>query len=837
MKKNITRWLAVGLCAAMTLTAVGCGGGNSSNGSSSESTSTASRDYVFSESEFGEMNAYLGDDGYVNAIECYDDTFYLVAELDDSSGYSYRFSTWDLEGNLLTDLEIYRYDWETDDDDSGIEALSEEEITSDTITTAEVVDEDETAADTGETPSQEDVETETEEETAETGSSPLQEAENLYEDTYIYNYWISPDGVLYYLGETTIYNDDWTYYEDTSFLVGVTADGSELFHISTADWGEEYEYVYFYSMDFTHEDQLILWNWSMIVTLDMEGNLLSMVDVDDSLDLYQAAFYYDGNPVFQAWDSDYTTSSYVTVDLTTGEVGEEVEVLGTLQNYSIYDGGNSGYDLVVTDSAAVYGYNFGDEDVTQILNYIDSDLPTTSLYNLIFLTEDTVLASYYDITEYEQHFSLLTHVAPEDVAERTILTLAMYYTDSDVLRKIIDFNKTNETYKINVIYYSSYATDEDYLAGVTKFNNEIVAGNIPDIIYDAGYFDMDSYAAMGILMDFYELIEADEELNVEDYCENIFRAYEYDGKLCQLVTSFHINTFMGKTSIFGEESLTWDRLNEILAEYPDATVFEDYFDRSTVLTYAMSYCYGEFVDEEAGTCDFTSDEFKSLLEFIAQFPDEINYDELYTDDYWASYDERYITDQNLLYSMTLYSLQYLKSNYYSTFMEDATPVGFPNNSGINGVIYTDSAFAICSASENVEGAWEFVRSFITKEAQMPEEDAYYYGIPVLKAAVEALVERMTERNYYLNDDGERVYYDNTAWIGDTEFVIDPATEEEAQEWLDYIYSVDTKASSASEDVTNIIFEEADAYFNGQKTVDEVCEIIQSRMSIYISENQ
>ncbi|MCD8379240.1 MAG: hypothetical protein LUC95_02690 [Lachnospiraceae bacterium] len=836
MKKKMKRWLAAGRCAAMMLTCAGCGSGTNS-GSSDDSTSTVSRDYVFRESEFGEMNEYLGDDGYIYAIEYYNDTFYLVTELSDSNGYSYHFTTWDQEGTLLTDLTIYEYIYETEDSDSGVEPLSEEETVSSTITTVEARDGDVTEEETAET-TETGEDTETEEGTDETGSSSQQETEGLYEDTYLYNYWISPDGVLYYLGETTVYNDDWTYYEDNSFLVAVTADGTELFRINTVDWGEEYEYVYFYSMDFNHEDQLILWNWSIIVTLDMEGNLLSMVEADSSLDLYQAAFYYDGMPVFQVWNSDYTSSSYVTVDLTTGEAGEEVEVLDTLSNYNIFDGGASGYDLVVTDSAAVYGYNFGDEDVTQILNYIDSDLPTTSLNNLIFLSEDTVLASYYDITDYDQHFSLLTHVAPEDVAERTVLTLAMYYTSSDVLRKVIEFNKSSDTYKINVIYYSSYATDEDYLAGVTKFNNEIVAGNIPDIIYDAGYFDMDSYASMGILMDFYELIEADEELNLEDYCENVFRAYEYDGGLYQLVTSFRISTFMGKTSIFGEdESLTWERLNEIMEEYPDAAVFEDYYDRSTVLSLAMSYCYDEFVDEEAGTCDFTSDEFKSLLEFIAQFPDDIDYDTLYSDDYWETYDERYITNQNLLCSISISSLQYLKSNYYSTFFEDATPVGFPNNSGINGVIYADSSFAICSTSDNVEGAWEFVRSFITEEAQMPEEGGYYYRIPILKAGVEELVERMKERSYYLDDNGEKVYYDNTAWIDGVEVVIDPATDEEAQKWLDYIYSVDTKAGSASDEVTNIIFEEADAYFNGQKTVDEVCEIIQSRMSIVISEGQ
>jgi hypothetical protein len=37
-------------------------------------------------------------------------------------------------------------------------------------------------------------------------------------------------------------------------------------------------------------------------------------------------------------------------------------------------------------------------------------------------------------------------------------------------------------------------------------------------------------------------------------------------------------------------------------------------------------------------------------------------------------------------------------------------------------------------------------------------------------------------------------------------------------------------------VQNIITEEAQAYFAGDKTVDEVTDIIQSRAQIYVSEN-
>ena len=62
-------------------------------------------------------------------------------------------------------------------------------------------------------------------------------------------------------------------------------------------------------------------------------------------------------------------------------------------------------------------------------------------------------------------------------------------------------------------------------------------------------------------------------------------------------------------------------------------------------------------------------------------------------------------------------------------------------------------------------------------------------------------------------------------------------EEEAKKWIDFVLSVDVKGSYDHDDELAIINEEAAAYFSGQKTVEAVMEVIQSRMSIFISESR
>ncbi len=46
-----------------------------------------------------------------------------------------------------------------------------------------------------------------------------------------------------------------------------------------------------------------------------------------------------------------------------------------------------------------------------------------------------------------------------------------------------------------------------------------------------------------------------------------------------------------------------------------------------------------------------------------------------------------------------------------------------------------------------------------------------------------------------------------------------------------------KVEIADDKVTEIIEEEAGAYYEGQKTAEEVADIIQSRVSIYLSESK
>lgn len=160
--------------------------------------------------------------------------------------------------------------------------------------------------------------------------------------------------------------------------------------------------------------------------------------------------------------------------------------------------------------------------------------------------------------------------------------------------------------------------------------------------------------------------------------------------------------------------------------------------------------------------------------------------------------------------------------------------------GQGSVISALNSYAISAKSDYVDGAWYFVKTFISEENQTLADDAdrySFWGLPIMKKGIEQQAQYITQKPYYLDENGNKVEYDDYIWIGEETIVIEPGTAEEAQKWVDFILSVDRKSNSDYDKALEIISEEAAGYFSGQKKVEDVMSIIQSRMDIFISESR
>ncbi|MBD5141480.1 MAG: extracellular solute-binding protein [Ruminococcus sp.] len=408
--------------------------------------------------------------------------------------------------------------------------------------------------------------------------------------------------------------------------------------------------------------------------------------------------------------------------------------------------------------------------------------------------------------------------------------------DTDIYDFIRNFNARSDEYEVQFTELTvEYGGDK----GNEKFNADIAAGNYPDILlYNwEVQFPIESYAQKGMLANLYDFIDTDPDINREDYIENLFKAYETDGKLYKVITSFSIITLAGKSSIVGtEQGISFERLTELVNEYPDKP-FETKNDAfGTFITYG----YNNYIDADTGVCRFDSEEFISLLEFCNQFPNEF-YEPQNADDiqYYLLDREAALLNGTMPFdNMMIDRFGNVKYSEYMQFGEPVTFIGYPGVGGNGSVINPcDTKFSILSIGANPEGAWEFIKYFYSDAYQnkfVTEKvnGKYCNRFPIKKSALEQLAE---ESKQLVWDSDEKEYVEPYYFWGGKKIPIGVNTDEDNRRIYDLINGA--VAENINFDVTGIIKEEAGAYFAGQKSAEDVAEIIQNRVQNYLDENR
>ncbi len=637
--------------------------------------------------------------------------------------------------------------------------------------------------------------------------------------------------------EDAIYCSIESYYEDYSdpdnyvseqrnFLAKRNLDGTEEWRIQLNEYAEE-DYCYVNSLFLDEKGQILVFMNQKLLTFAADSSLVKQLEIsDDSIgNIYITG---DGKAIASYWGDK--GQYFKKLDLESGEVSEEYHIPGNSYSYSIYAG--YGYDLMLDGNNALYGYNLGDETLTEIMNYIDSDLDASGVYDVVGINDTEFYGNFYSYSDERSCYAKFTKVDPKDVKDKKVLVLGCSYTDWDVRRQVVKFNKESDEYRIQIKDYSIYNTEEDYNQAYTQLNMDIVSGRVPDILVLNSSLPVDSYLAKGLFEDLYPFIDADPELNRGALVEKILETFSTDGKLYQLVPTYSVMTVAGKTSNVGTENgWTLDELNALMETKSEDT--EIFFDtiRESMLSSCMQMSGEQFINWETGECSFDSDGFVKLLEFLKQFPKE--YDESRYDDenFWKNYDSMYREDRALLSVVYLNTFSTYNRMEKGVFGEDITFVGFPADNKKGSALDYNLNFAISSKSSNKDGAWQFIRYFLSYDFQKEA-----YGFPTNKERYEEMKQEAMQKPYYLDENDKKIEYDETYWIGDVEVIIPPMTAEEVQKVEDFIFSID-QTVSYNEELLNIIKEEAEGFFAGQKSAKEVAGVIQSRVKIYVNENR
>ena len=414
------------------------------------------------------------------------------------------------------------------------------------------------------------------------------------------------------------------------------------------------------------------------------------------------------------------------------------------------------------------------------------------------------------------------------------------YVDFQTTNQIIRFNRSSETCRIQVLDYSQYSTEEDYQAGLTKLTTEILAGNMPDIL-SLRQLPYRQLAAKGLLEDLYPYLDADKDLSREDYFPTVLSAIEADGKLCQAVPSFSIMTVLGASSVVGDKpGWTYEQFDAALASMPEGCEPLDYYTtRDDILQTLMYLDMDDFVDWTTGKCSFDSSEFIDLLNFAKRFPAKFDWDSYE----WTEGDDalsRIADGRQMLMATSISNLEDVM--YYDMYFGGtATFIGYPSNNGVGNMLYLGEGFGMSSSCKNKQAAWEFLRTIMTEEYQ-----STVWSLPVNVHAFEKQLEKaMTpeyqkdaEGNYLLDENGERIEVSRggVGFADGTVYDVYAMTQEQADRIMELINTT-TRSYEANSSIYQIAQEQAQAFFAGQKSAEDVARLVQSKANIYVNEQR
>jgi len=616
------------------------------------------------------------------------------------------------------------------------------------------------------------------------------------------------------------------------FLVEIGMDGNEKQSIYLNAIPELNSGEWFYvNQLYSASNYIIMSTMEKFGIFDSSGNFLGLLDFDLANMGWGTNFLPldDGRTILFTFSE--TAIVFTEINIPSGTLGTEYKIeSGNIWGYSVYRG--AGYDLFITDNQNLYGYNLGGE-LIKLMSYADSDLNIWNFNSLLAFNPTHFWAMIYDSFENRNYVAQFTKVPPEEVADKINIVLAGSYIDWDVKNRVISFNRSNEKYRITMMDYSIYNSNDDWTAGVTRLNTDIASGRIPDILSITSDLPFESYAAKGLFADLKPFVNKDDELDMNDLMPNVVEAFSMGGKWFRLVPQFGVGTVLAKTSLVGTEpGWTIADAQALQARMPNSSLFDLTTTRSSLMYNAMIYGGDKFIDWNKGVCRFNDEGFIHLLEFMKQFPEEIDYNREEMTYYWHNWESIYREDRTILMMITLFNLRDYNRSVKGQFGEPVTLIGFPTDEGLGAALFTYQSFAMAARTRNSEGAWEFLRQYLLDDYQQGHS---LHMLPLSRKAFDIKAREAMERPYWY--DGEmKIEYDDVWWANGQEIPIPPMTQAEVDMLVDYILSVNS-IGEYNQALVNIINEETAFFFNGQKSVHDVVEIIQSRAQIYVNENR
>lgn len=366
---------------------------------------------------------------------------------------------------------------------------------------------------------------------------------------------------------------------------------------------------------------------------------------------------------------------------------------------------------------------------------------------------------------------------------------------------------------------------------VTSTNAAMLAGKGPDVL-ETDLLPADNYVKHHLLADLNPMMKQDSGFRKDDYFGNVLDNVRVGGSLYEMPLSFFLMGFAGDADAIADTGAKFD---DLAWSWNDFAKTAEALTANGPLPSALSYSspeyllgemvgdnYGLFMDEAEHKAHFDSASFTGLMKQVKTLYDDgvVSNPGRGANAYFRSVQINSPKDY-------LETMQGIALGVKVTHKELGNRIKLyakphAQDTAAGGYFKTYRNVAIADNSKVKKEAWDFVK-YLTSEAVQAPSNAT--GFPINKAAYAKQIEALKAQGSFGSYpegplQGEAVQVDDGMLDGLNGYVNG---------------AVHSVRDTGSDKVWEIVTTEAKAYFTGQKSAEDVANLVQNKVTPYLNE--
>ena len=506
------------------------------------------------------------------------------------------------------------------------------------------------------------------------------------------------------------------------------------------------------------------------------------------------------------------------------------------------------YSLLLRTNSQLYGVKSDTLEIVSLFDISTSGYSTNYIEGYSVMPDGNIALMLNNSKEWKVELKKFIPRTEEEMANLKTITLGVEGDGMFIEEYVNEWNDGGNDFLVEVVKYSADYEDKD--AVFDQLRQDAISGNLPDIMcfsYSYAIMNDIDFTTMNVLEDLYTYIDKDEVFTRDYFMPSVLNCFEHNGELPVLPNRVYLELgTVAKTKFVGDGSdWSFDKHLDMTINPPiDREIQND--SKNTRLGLGVSW--DDWIDYTDGSCHFTDDSFIRYLNFCNE-ADVIDVEFVpKTDAEWQEYfnsDEhkedmrrealKYIEDREIFSHESI-----LTYNNYTELTKGkfgGEPITVLGDITLNA----HDQLAITKTSENKELAWEFIKSRMTDEYY--RDNLQTAPFPVTKTGYKLYNDHHFYNEYFdfsgdYYDEDIRGYVGLVYHINDEELMkIGKVTEEDAAA-VDKYFNMATrkhKITFKEDKMYEIFYEELDRFFSGGCTAEECAEVLQDRISTYISE--